>query len=389
MRARTYNFIFVGVVCALIALTLSSALMLSIAVCMGVMLLLSLASAVAAYVSVKVAVDARRLNVPRGQKVEGGVGLRFVSVLPLGSVAFVSDTGRTLRFGTFPFVRYVKKLAVDTLHVGVFPWGGGKVYLTDVFNLFVFSRRVDAGDAFITVLPRAFETEKPENHAREADIGEIRLSDDADQPSGIRDWAEGDLLKRVHWKLTMKNYDPVQQSVKPLVKTYEEAVRPDILVLPDLTGVEALDERAFLLRDGVCEAALSLCKAVVEGKETVSLLLCNGDTREIKASSPEGLSEIALSLARERFDAMIAFESLVSEAMRRVGTTLTAVFVTTRLNERDADMLMRLRSFSGMNVAAMFVTDVLTTRASLIQARLEAGGIPVRLCIPGGKEGSA
>ncbi len=376
-------------VIALIALTLGSALLLRCALCMAIMLLLSLFSMLLAYFTMRLDAPGKALSVLRRQTAENEMRLSFISILPLGGVVFVSELGRTLHFGCMPFARHTRTLKTACPHVGVFPWGSGTLYFTDVFNLFVFSRRFDKSDMTLTVLPRAFRTDKPENRSREAGNGEVRLVDDADEPSGVRDWVEGDLLKRVHWKLSMKSYDPVSGGIKPIVRTYEEATRPDILVLPDLSLLDAPDERAAMLRDGVCESALSVCRAVVEGKDAARLVLCRGEVSEFATGSRESLTEAATALAQTDFSGIVPFESLISEAMRRVGVTSTAVFVTTRVDERCADMLVRLRGYSGMNVAVLFVSESINDQSALLQAKLETSGISVKQYIPGNRGVSA
>ena len=389
MRARAFNFCFVALVMAAVALTLGSTLLLRAALCMAIMLILSLLSVSLAYATARITLPSRALTLTRGERAAGEVKLDYFSLLPMGSLAYSLDTGRTLRFGGAPFASSKKRMAIEAPHVGVYPYGSGTLYMTDVFNLFVFSKRFTFDDAFITVMPASFETDKPENRSLNTGAGTVRLSDDADEPNGIREWVQGDLLKRVHWKLSSKTWNPIDQSIRPIVKTYEEATRPDILVLPDLSLIDAPDETVSLLRDGICEGALSLCRAVVEGGETVRLMLCTEESREYAASGSEALREFALALANASFGSLVSFETLAGEAMRRVGTTSAVAFVTTRLDERVTDMLIKLRGYSGMNVSVLYVCESASSHGALSQARLEAVGIPVMRHIPAVKGASA
>lgn len=387
MRARTLNFIFIGLVITVIAVTIGSALLLRIAVCMAAMLLMSLISVGLCSISAKIDFPSFALNITRGQRVGAEMTLRFGSLLPMGSLAYSFDNGKTLRFGAYPFVKYKKKFLVDAPHVGIYPYGSGKLFMTDVFNLFVFSRQFDFSGAVVTVLPASFDTPKPENHSREAGEGEVHLSDDADEPSGIREWIEGDLLKRIHWKLSIKNYNPVDQSIKPIVKTYEEAARPEILILPDLSQPDATAETVAALRDGILEGAYSLCREIVESGDTIRLVLYQNSVTEHVCASREDLGSSALALARAEFGSFVTFESLAREAMRRIGTTSTAVFVTARLDERVAEILVRLKSFSGMSIAVLLISENIgDDQSALSQARLEDCGIMISQHSLGSKE---
>ncbi|MBQ9407836.1 MAG: DUF58 domain-containing protein [Clostridia bacterium] len=387
MRARTLNFLFVGLVIAAIAVTIGSALLLRIAVCMASMLVLSLLSVALTYISAKISFSSFSLTITHGQRVSTEMMLYYATFLPMGSLAYAVDNGRTLRFDAFPFVKYKKKYAIDAPHVGVYLYGSGTLYMTDVFNLFVFSKRFDFSGALVTVLPASFDTDRPENRSREAGSGEVRLSDDAEEPSGIRDWVDGDLLKRVHWKLSIKNYNPIDQSITPVVKTYEEATRPEILILPDLSMPDATAETVAALRDGILEGAYALSCRIVETGDTLRLVLQQNIVAEYVAAAREDLNGIALALARAEFQSFFNFEALAREAMRRIGTSSTVAFVTARLDERVAELLIRLKSFSGMNIFVMLVTDEETGRQSaLSQARLEDADIPVMRHILRAKE---
>ncbi|MBQ4452705.1 MAG: DUF58 domain-containing protein [Clostridia bacterium] len=383
MRTRTLNFIFAMLTLGAIALTMGSALLLRIAVCMLVMLACAFITAFTAFLTVDVRVRASGRTVQKGDSLNAGVSIRFFSPLPLGQAAFVSDSGQTVRSGGMPFVRYESTVRVDCPHVGAVSPGGGTVFVTDMFNLFVFSRKVPDPGTQILVLPKTYPTDAPKPETRLAGNGEVRLQDDASEPADVREWVEGDPLKRLHWKLTLKSLDPSKLNVKPFVKIYEEAARPDVLVIPDLSQPDTADERAAFLRDGVCESALSVCRAALEEGLPFRLILCEDGIREESAESVQNLQAVAEDLAKARFDAFVPFEVLAAQAMRRVGTAGAAVFVTPSLNPRDAEALSRLKTFCGMTVSVRLVASKGSFQAQM--ARLEAAGVDVQAYDPWGK----
>ena len=103
MRARAFNFCFVALVMAAVALTLGSTLLLRAALCMAIMLILSLLSVSLAYATARITLPSRALTLTRGERAAGEVKLDYFSLLPMGSLAYSLDTGRTLRFGGAPF----------------------------------------------------------------------------------------------------------------------------------------------------------------------------------------------------------------------------------------------------------------------------------------------
>ena len=214
----------------------------------------------------------------------------------------------------------------------------------------------------------------------------MRLQDDVAEPSSVRDWAEGDPLKRIHWALTMKTYDPLTGEWNPQIKTYDEAVRPDLLILPDLSRPKTSEEEARTLIDALCDAALSVC-ASAPADQTVRLVLLEDRLTEVSGTSNDGSTDFALALAKAHFDTSRSFDTLASEAMRRLGTTGAAVFVISSLTEKNARSILRLRAYSGLRICV--VTTAGNALSDPMSARLEASDILLLPFVSPEKEGSA
>ena len=376
MRRRTIHFIAAAATMAVIALTLGSRLLLMGAVCMGLMLALALASLIPALFTLRLSSSQSDERVRRGENIRLTVYFSFKGILPIGSAAYQADAGVSARFGGAPFCRYERQCALPAAHVGVFDAGEGRVYLTDLFNLFVFSRKISSCCVSYTVLPRGFETERPEYSAREAGSGEIRLSDDANEPAGVREWVQGDALKRLHWKLSTRYIDPYTGAFKPFVKTYEEAARPEVLVLPVTAGLYGNDEETLSRKDGVCECALSVCQACLKAGESVRLLGPAEGLGEVFAASEEDVPKLENRLARLAASEDMQLKTAVSEVMRRGQTTSAAVLVASALNSGEADMLVRLRMYSSLGVSLVYVMGAPGENDETL-SRLDAAGVSV------------
>ncbi|MBR5258448.1 MAG: DUF58 domain-containing protein [Clostridia bacterium] len=376
MRRRTVNFLAAAATIAVIALTLGSRLLLMGAVCMGLMLILALVSLLPALATLDVTSSQSGERVRRGEEIRLKLFFSFKGILPIGSAAYQADAGMSARFGGAPFCRYERQCVLPAAHVGVFNAGEGRVYITDVFNLFVFSRKISAGSVSYTVLPMGFETERPEHSLRESGSGEVHLSDDANEPAGVREWIKGDALKRVHWKLSTRYVDPYTSAFKPYVKTYEEAARPEVLVLPVTAGLFGNDEETLNRKDGVCECALSVCRACLKAGESVRLLGLNEGSNEIFAASEDDVPRMEDMLAHIAAAGDTQLKTAVSEVMRRSQTTSAAVLVASALNGGEADMLVRLRMYSSLGVSLVYVRGVPGENDETL-SRLDAAGVSV------------
>lgn len=365
-----------------IALTLGSSALLRLSLCMLFMLIMALASALAAIATVRVKVFTRQARIERGSSAAYTVQLTHRALLPIGSFRVRLDGAEdeTATLSGAPFRVHAWEGVREYPHRGVFAIGAGTVTVSDIFGLFTLSRRFAGAGGTVTALPRAREL-APMNFA----MGEVgpetatkRFPDDASSPSGVREWREGDLIKRIHWKLTMKMYDPSLVNLRPMVRTYDEAARPDTLILPDLTRVDALASRADAICDAICDACLSIARLQLEEGSPVRLILSGSAPCEVEGQNAAELPPFAEALARAQFDSDEPYDRALTEATRRLDRTGAIVLVTGRLTLRVADCAIRLRQMSNTGVALIWITDSGRADAQRLMARLEMADIIAR-----------
>lgn len=380
MRQKTVYFAFVSFLTAIISLTVNSALLLRLSVCMLLMIVLALSSVLTSLWTVRIQTGSGKFSLVRGEELEIPIQCRYNSLLIPGSIAYRSDFGPFVSFDTLPFRTTGKKLRKKFRHVGVYESHGGVVYVTDLFNFFVLSKKVKSQEIRVEAVPVSHFEKLPEIRSKEGEEQSEASQEDASMPSGIREWVDGDVLKRVHWKLSMKHFHPDNKRFKPLVKTYEEAARPDTLVIPLLGKIDAVDERASNLYDGICDCALGACETVIRKGNMVRLLICDHeDVNEISASKADEKKKIASALANADISQTISFETLVLQVMRRIETAGAAVFITTALTARDTDMLIRLHGYRTLNVGLLIITDTTGKETQPECLRLEASGIRTKV----------
>lgn len=384
MKSRTLNYIFVMLVVGAIALTLGSSILLRLSVCMLLMLVLAFASVVGALLTARVRISFAKNRAKRGEKVPYSVSVRFSSPLPVGvfmiSVDADSEThGNAAYTGKRVFKRSAGTGECVFPHRGVYDLGSGTITVSDVFDLFTLSRRFRTSGATVTVVPLTHPLAPVQFQM--GDTGpEItrRYPDDASSPSGVRDWRDGDLIKRIHWKLTMKMYDPSMRNIRPMVRTYDEASRPDTVILADLTRVDAVTERALCIEDAICEACLSFAGMLLGEDNPVRLQLGGSAAQEIEGDGIQDLPAFANALAVTRFDSDESFEETLIRATRRLDRTGAVVLVTSRLTLRVADCAIRLRRMSNTAVAVIWITDSNRADAEKLVSRLEMADVIAR-----------
>ena len=383
MNTRTVNFIFVMVVTGAIALTLGSSALLRLSVCMLFMLILALFTALFALLTARVRVVVGSARVERGSRLAYQVQLTHKCLLPVGAFRVALDGAENeaeeMELGGMPFRVLSHEGNRAFVHRGVYTVGSGSVTVTDVFDLFSFSKRFVSPGGIVTVVPRAREL-APMNFQM-GDVGpEVtrRNPDDASSPSGVREWRDGDLLKRIHWKLTMKMYDPTLTNIKPMVRTYDEAARPDTIVLPDMTRVDAVAERAKSIEDAISEACLSIIKAQLEDLSPVRMLVGGSVPMEIEGRNGADVAPFADAFAKAQFDSDEPYEQALSETTRRLDRTGAIILVTSRLTLRVADCAIRLRQMSNTSVAVIWITDSGRADAEKLVSRLEMADVIAR-----------
>lgn len=360
---------------ALLAAGLSTGVPAYYALCIAAftLALLCFVSAVVPLYTLRVQLNAPSVRAVRGEGRTLQLRVRYRAILPVGalSVELVSPDGMESVDVTGRANRLQAHLVeVACPHRGVYTTGVEEALVQDVFGLFALRRKLSAASVTIEVAPRVFS-------ARVMDLGAgdtgpeapNRSTEDDSSPSGIRLWREGDELKKIHWKLSMRRREL-------MVRTYEESARPDFLILADLSPIGALPSLALSMEDALCEAAASSAVAHLREGYPVRMPLSCSQPVECAGRTPADAARFLDALTSVPFDCSYPFEKLLSVEMRRMHRTGGALLVTTRLSVRTADLAMQMRR-SGLAVRICWVTESRESSGSEIVARLALSGIEV------------
>ena len=337
------------------------------------MLLLGFVSVVWTLVTLRVELRGVKPRVNRGERISAVFSVRHGCLLPVSAIRVrlsMPSTGaasQEVNVYSPPFARRTFRQIIPCPHRGVYEVGVVRFSVTDAFGLLSLGRRPRARLTKLEVVPRIHEAEPLKLSA--ADQGPqfiSRAAEDNASPSDVRAWQEGDELKKMHWKLSLRKREL-------MVRTYEETARPDTLVIPDLQQITALRDQQLTLEDCICEAALSAAQAQLRAGYPVRMPLVGARPREIGGQFPADIPAFADAMLRATFDSPYGYEQVLRLMLARFQRTGGAVLVTTRLTTRIADMALRMQR-SGVATRLIWVSDDDREEAMALIERLKMGG---------------
>jgi len=334
-------------------------------------------------VKVENALSGQRVN--RGEVVSMDIAVSHKSPLPIAPVALRMRATSNTPAGTIHLTqlgkrrqRVTHKFAAD--HVGAMFPGVDSYVISDVFGFFKRERQPDMAGQELLVLPVPFEVEPLTFAAGDMGVETMkRAMEDPSSPSDIRQWQQGDPLKRIHWKASARKREL-------MVRQFEEPALPDALVLMDTSPPHlspGCDERRRpFLCDAVLETAASVVSCQIRLDNNVRLPLI-GD-RPMEYSSRMGLPLLLEELARCTFDETERFERVIMLQLPELRKTGAVVIITTRLRSEMVELIVRMKRM-GPNVRLYLVTYNPEEEPFVpLVARLQHAGVEVNYVTPQG-----
>ncbi len=331
--------------------------------------------------TVKVQMKGVRPHMMRGEKLMTILTVEHHSPLPAGALRLKLNVpggagGRQeIRVNVPPFKQQHFRNVIRCPHRGSYEVGLVQLTGQDAFGLFEISRKPEAKLMRVEVRPRP--RRMPPMILKATDVGpefRSRATEDTASPSDVRSWREGDELKKVHWKLTLRKREL-------MVRTFEESARPDTLVIPDLGEVTALSDQKLTLEDAICESALGAAKAQLDAGFPVRLTLQTKRPQELAGRSAADIASFSDALMRVEFDCPHPYEQTLMLVFQRMQRTGGAVLATSRLTTRTVDIALRMQQ-RGIQVKLIWAADAPRDESLEMLERLKMAGASVERVDP-------
>ncbi len=303
--------------------------------------------------ALEVQVERRTLRGQVGQEAEELIEVRNLSYIPKmwGELEDPSELpGHTSRRAVVIPSRGLRSWVVSTTlqRRGLFDWGPLRVRGGDPFGIFYTERNYGVRQQ-ILVYPRVVDL--PRFQTPPASLpgeGRFRRRTHYITPnaSGIRDWAPGDPLSRIHWRSTA-------HTGELMVKTFELDPTSDIWVIADMEGAIQAGEGDESTEEYTVTVAASVAQRYIAANRSVGLISFGEDYTVVEAErGQQQLSRILESLAVAKASGEAPLGNLLIEEQRRFGRHTTLVLVTA---STDSSWLSPLQSLVQRGVRASVV----------------------------------
>ena len=375
MTARGFYTLFSGAVLLVTALSVGSAGAFVLGCAALLAWAFSLLSVLLAYLTCRVTQEVPGGQTPRGLPCLFKLTVRLTSLLPLAPLGLrvTLPSGRQSEFAlpvrTLGETESENEFACP--HVGVYAVGVTHLRFRDCFGLFSLTHRVRAALPELAVLPNPAQARELSFSPGEGETTAIdRANADRTTPADTRAWQEGDELKRVHWKLSMRRQEL-------MVRTYETPQRMDALILLDTAQPRVSAPQRAAAVDALTESCAGVCRMLLDAHHAVRLPLGADGKRELSAELPHALSAMQLALSREPFDRPADFARTLHLAARRVRRTGAAVILTTALTPAVADAALALSRTGPRTRFLLFTEGEMTPEQEKLLHLLAVSGVDV------------
>ena len=385
MTARALYTLVFGATMMLTALSVGSAGAFLLGAAALLAFFLSLAAVLLAFFSCRITQEVEGGQTTRGASCRYALCVRLFSPIPIAplSLRVCLPSGRQSDFmlPTRLFGETGSDNSFPCPHVGVYPVGVTRIAFSDCFSLFSLVHAVRDPLVSVTVLPNPREAQPLSYSPGEGETSmALRAQADRTTPADTRAWQDGDDLKRVHWKLSMRRQEL-------MVHTYETPQRPDALVLldcgaPVMPGGETAEgaARACII-DALTETTAGILKGLLDARRIVRMPLNGERAIELSGQESERLPQMLTALAQEPFSRQTDFVRMLLLASRRMRRTGSTVVLSSRLTPAIADTLIALGRMGPATRFVFVCSGAPTDTQEQLLRLLESSGVTTQQVI--------
>ena len=281
-------------------------------------------------------------TVHRGEDVALEINLTYQGIIPIAPMTVEITAGpdrpaQMLKLDGRPGRPQKLTLNFHAAHVGVTAPGVKRVVVSDLLGMFTVEKTPKVQGGELIVLPLPFDVGELTYAAGDSGSESMaRAAEDITSPADVRTYQQGDAMKKIHWKLSMRKQEL-------MVRRFEAPVMPDALVLLDCSAPPRTsdDQAQADLRDALLETAASVMYQNIQTDHPAKLPI-HGD-HPMELDKGMGMPVILEALARVDFSAPDKFDRMLMLEMRRMRKVGCTVVVSARLNSRMVDVMTAMR----------------------------------------------
>ena len=363
------------------ALSTGSAMFLTASLLVGLMILCSFISVWRAANTLTMTALLTDTTVQRGEDVALEVSVGWKGIIPIAPLTVEITAGpdrpaQTLTVNGRAGRPQSLTLNFHAAHVGVTSPGVRSVIISDLLGLFTVEKMPKAQGGELIVLPLPFDVGELTYAAGDSGSESMaRASEDITSPADVRTYQQGDAMKKIHWKLSMRKQELV-------VRRVGAPVMPDALVLLDCSAPPRTADEASQadLRDALLETAASVMQQNIQTDHPAKLPI-HGE-HPIELDKNMGAPVILEALARVDFSAPDKFDRMLMLEMRRMRKVGCTVVVSARLNSRMVEVLSAMRRMGPYLRLYLITFDPDDENRLPMISRLQSAGIEVCYVTP-------
>jgi len=319
--------------------------------------------------------------VQRGEDVTLAVSVKYAGFIPIAPLTVEIGAGpdqpaQTMKLAAIPGKAQQLMLHFHAAHVGVTSPGVKRVIISDLLGMFTVEKTPETHDSELIVLPQPFDVGELTYAAGDSGTESMaRAAEDVSSPSDVRAYQQGDAMKKIHWKLSVRKQEL-------MVRRFEAPVMPDALVLLDCSCPPrtVTDHAQLDLRDALLETAASVMQQNIQTEHPAKLPIHG--THPIELDRGMGMPVILETLSRVDFSAPDKFDRMLMLEMRRMRKVGCTVVISARLNSRMVDVMVAMRRM-GPYLRLYLITFDPDDPAKLpLISKLQSAGIEVCYVTP-------
>lgn len=275
-------------------------------------------------------------------------------------------------------------------HLGQYTAGIRNMHIYGLLGIVSFPVPFDSV-FHVLVLPQIHEEEEAlsaESLTDSPDASSFMENDGFDY-TGVREYAMGDSMKKIHWKLSAHSNDY-------MTKINEVGLKSDMAVILDMAADKYPTEQLLSICDGIVETAASLL-LTAEKRDIDTILLYPDKDKQVRSLFPKAQSDYAELIRRmapmtpNPRPGFLDAQEILTQEMAGANKRANLLVVTSRITDGLLDTLTTIRGQQRNPLLfCVMPTNVTANERKEIQARfmgLDDAGIPYRVLTVADAEG--